>query len=219
MLPLRCRLLALLTRRYCLGCGLIALSVLVLLSGDQCRKHGHCRRNHEIAMHDQVLLNCAPARPKAGRIFSERGLSWIVPAETLSDRLGPQLDELPLFHAQYPVHATGEVHVVGGDEGRDARALDQPDELAEDVLRGRRVKVAGRLVGEEEAWRVGERARNRRALLLAARKLGGTMLEPLGEPESREQLDRARARAGLSALPWMSCGIITFSTAENSGNS
>ena len=42
---------------------------------------------------------------------------------------------------------------------------------AEHLLRGARVEVAGRLVGEQDARRVGDRARDRDALLLAARKL------------------------------------------------
>ena len=82
-----------------------------------------------------------------------------------------------------------------------------------------RIEVAGRLVGQQQPGRVGERAGDRRALLLAARELRRPVIEPLAEPQHAEQLAgpllgrRAAARRGSSAA------CTTFSSAENSGSS
>ncbi|RYI19316.1 MAG: cupin domain-containing protein [Acetobacteraceae bacterium] len=67
-----------------------------------------------------------------------------------------------------PVHATGEIHVVSGDQRGEAGGADQGDQDPEDVRRRVRVEVAGGLVGEQQARAVGDRARDGDALLLAA---------------------------------------------------
>jgi hypothetical protein len=56
------------------------------------------------------------------------------------------------------------------------------------------VKIAGRLVGEDQRRLVGQRARNGDALLLAARQLRRAMVEPLRQPENAEELVGALAR-------------------------
>ena len=56
------------------------------------------------------------------------------------------------------------------------------------------VEVAGRLVGEHQWRAIGERARHRDPLLLAARQLGRTMVEPLTQPQLGQQLGRPGAR-------------------------
>ena len=68
--------------------------------------------------------------------------------------------------------------------------------VAEHVVRRLRVEIAGRLVGEQHARRVGDGARDRDTLLLAARKFGGAMVLALGEAEIVEQFARPRARLG-----------------------
>src|SRR5438270_1937576 len=50
------------------------------------------------------------------------------------------------------------------------------------------VKVAGWLVGEDQRRLVGERPRDRHALLLAARELRRTMIQPFGEAERAKQV-------------------------------
>jgi hypothetical protein len=42
-----------------------------------------------------------------------------------------------------------------------------------------RIEIAGRLVGEEELWAVGDGARDRHALLLATGELRGAVIEAL----------------------------------------
>ena len=92
-------------------------------------------------------------------------------------------------------------------------------------MRGARVEIAGRLVGQQEAGIVDQRARDRDALLLAAGELAGRVAlavaeseqvqrraRPLGprrgagrpgggvEQRQRDVLERARAREQVEAL-------------------
>ena len=53
----------------------------------------------------------------------------------------------------------------------EAGRADQLRQRLEHVVRGARVEIAGRLVGEQEPRRVRDRARNRDALLFAAGQL------------------------------------------------
>ena len=65
---------------------------------------------------------------------------------------------------------------------------------------GVRVEVAGRLVGQDEARPVDQRAGDRHPLLLAARELAGVVVEPLAEADPLQRLRGAApaARAGRS---------------------
>ena len=61
--------------------------------------------------------------------------------------------------------------------------------------RGRRlIEVAGRLVAEQQPRLPDERARNRHALLLAARQLRRAMIDAIGEADLLDQRLRARGR-------------------------
>ena len=62
----------------------------------------------------------------------------------------------------------GELHVVGGDQGGEARGAHELRQRVEHMVGGVRIEIAGRLVGEQDARRVGDRAGDRDALLLAA---------------------------------------------------
>src|SRR5205085_11808627 len=59
-----------------------------------------------------------------------------------------------------------------------------------DVFGRGRVEVAGRLVGEHDAGMDGKSPRDRDALLFAAGKLAGPVVETLAEPDTLEQLER-----------------------------
>ena len=83
---------------------------------------------------------------------------------------------------------------------------------------GAGIEIAGRLVGKEQQWPVGKRARNGHALLFAAGKFGRTMIEPRGQAEPRQAGRGRAASAACGFAPAMSCGIMTFSSAENSGS-
>ena len=58
------------------------------------------------------------------------------------------------------------------------------------------VEGAGRLVGQDDLPAVHQRAGDRHALLLAARKLARPVLEAVAQAERAEQLGRARAALG-----------------------
>ena len=83
-----------------------------------------------------------------------------------------------------------DVGVVGGHEHGHAELVDPQQEL-EDLPADQRVEVAGRLVGDDDARVVDERARDRGALLLAARELLRVLLGLVGQPDEREDaIDR-----------------------------
>ena len=68
-------------------------------------------------------------------------------------------------------------------------------EQVHDLARHQRIEVAGRLVGEQEARLAGERARDRDALLLAARELRRQVLHARGEADELQRLLDARRRS------------------------
>jgi hypothetical protein len=57
---------------------------------------------------------------------------------------------------------------MGGHDDREAGSLHQLGERGEHVVGGARVEISGRLVGEQNARRIGDRARDRDPLLLTA---------------------------------------------------
>ena len=77
---------------------------------------------------------------------------------------------------------------MGGDEGRELRGADDGDQGLEDAAGGVRVEVAGGLVGEQQARRIGDRAGDGDALLLAAGEFAGAMIEALAEAEEGQEL-------------------------------
>ena len=84
-------------------------------------------------------------------------------------------------------------------------------------LPGRRVEVAGRLVGEDHARLDGERAGDRDALLLAARELRRQVVGALGEADLARAAPRARWRSPTSETPVGASFASTFSSAVSVG--
>ena len=72
-------------------------------------------------------------------------------------------------------------------------------EQLDDAAAGVAVEISRRLVGEEDARRVRERAGDRHALLFAAGQLHGEVVQAVAEPDAMQQLARAVGRAGLAA--------------------
>ena len=103
------------------------------------------------------------------------------------------------------------------DDGAAVRA----GELAQQLhhrQRGLGVERGGRLVADEDRRVAAERARDRDALLLAARQIGGQVVHARAEPDELEQPARPR-RAGPSrrgSFIWIA--IATFSSAVSAGN-
>ena len=90
------------------------------------------------------------------------------------------------------------------------------EQAVDDEPAGRAVEIAGRLVGEQQRGLGNQGARDRHALLLAARKLPGIMAEAMAEPDPRERRPAAASKA--SRRPASSSGIATFSSAVIVGN-
>ena len=86
------------------------------------------------------------------------------------------------------------VEVVGGDDGGDAGSAHQFAQRGKDPFGSADIEIAGGLVGQKNPRRVGDGARNRDALLLAARKLRRPMRQAILEPEI-DSNSAARVRA------------------------
>src|ERR1051325_9584724 len=106
----------------------------------------------------------------------------------------PDLHHAAILERHAAVHPLRQLHVVGGDDGGQPGCAYELGKRVEDMARGARVEVAGRLVREQDARRIGNRSRDRDALLLAAGELRRPMLQPLLEAEIAEQLVGALAR-------------------------
>ncbi len=87
-----------------------------------------------------------------------------------------------------------------------------------DFVGGMRIEVAGRFVGQHQLRPQHHRARDRDALLLAAREFGGPAMSLSLEPDQLQHLGRARLRISWSAIRAISPGIITFSSALKSAS-
>ena len=77
-------------------------------------------------------------------------------------------------------------------------ALHELHQRLEDVIGGVRIEISGRLVGEQHPRRIGDRARDGDALLLAAGQFGGPVRDALAETEIAQNF--RRALDGLGAL-------------------
>src|SRR5260370_28446932 len=65
----------------------------------------------------------------------------------------------------------GDAHIMGDDKNRQPKLTVQLAQQPQNLVRCRRVELAGRLVGEQQRRAIGKRHADRRALLLAARDL------------------------------------------------
>src|SRR6187431_1850020 len=89
--------------------------------------------------------------------------------------------EAAVADAEAALRAAGETGVVGRDDDGRAAVGGEAGEDVDDLAPGRRVEVAGRLVGEDHVRLDGERARDRDPLLLTAGKLPRQMVGALRE--------------------------------------
>ena len=108
-------------------------------------------------------------------------------------------DDVAVGEEQHAVGDRRGVRVVGDHHGRLAERVDRVAQQREDLAAGRRVEVAGRLVGEHHAGPRDERAGDGDALLLAARELGRAVRRGgrRGRPSAIELVEPLRV--GLAA--------------------
>ena len=142
----------------------------------------------------RIATDCGAAVTSALSECSRRlGSAQAEAPATSGARPQRHLDDLAVLQRDAAVHARRELHVVGGDQRREAGGAHQLRQRVEHMVGGARVEIAGRLVGQQDARRIGDRARDRDALLLAAGELApaGASSRSL-EAEIAEQLGRAR---------------------------
>ena len=102
--------------------------------------------------------------------------------------------EYALAHFVSPPRAPGQFQVVGDeDEAEGFRPLQLLEQI-DDVGLGVLVEIAGRLVGEQQRRRIDERTGNRDAALLAAGHAAGIRIGALPQPDTCQQIVRARIR-------------------------
>ena len=82
----------------------------------------------------------------------------------------------------------GEVEIVGGHHRSDAGLAYKLEKLLEHPLGGMWIEIAGRLVGKQDFWIIGDGARDSDSLLLAARQLRWPMVPALLKAKRAEQL-------------------------------
>ena len=83
---------------------------------------------------------------------------------------------------------------MGGDEGRHPCACNLLEKRVEHPLGGFRVKVTGRLVGQNQLRLIGQRAADGRPLLLATGEFSWPVLKAPAESKDCQKVFRARFR-------------------------
>ena len=86
---------------------------------------------------------------------------------------------------------------MGGDQRRQTGLAHQVHQGAKHLIRGRRVQVAGRLIGQQQFGRVGQCTAEGDALLLAPRQLCRAVIGALCNPNLRQQI-----KGALFGLGW-----------------
>src|SRR5262249_62374084 len=98
--------------------------------------------------------------------------------------MGP---ERPAFQPQGAVAQAGQFLVVSDDDsGQSLFSLQLPDQSMNLISRAL-IQISGRLVGQEQRWRINQRPGQSDPLPLAPRKLAGTMVGAPGQPDTTEQ--------------------------------
>ncbi len=87
----------------------------------------------------------------------------------------------PVFERHWPVGKATDAGIVRDDDQRVPLGMQPPENIQHNFLVGR-VKVAGRLISQNNLGLVDERTGNAHPLLLAAGELRGQMIEPLAQP-------------------------------------
>ena len=116
---------------------------------------------------------------------------------------GAVLDDQAVAHPDDPLGVLGDVVFVG-DHDDGLAGVVEPAEHLHDLVAGRGVEVAGRLVGQDDVGVVDQRPGDRHALLLAAGELGragGRGGRP-GRPAGPARTVRSWASSVISPLPW-----------------
>ena len=109
-----------------------------------------------------------------------------------------------------------ELRIVRDEHDRRAAPAIDVDQEVDDLVAGAGVEIAGRLVGEQDRRLVGQRPRDRHALLLAAGELRRIVMAP--RPPGRPRRAARPRGAPASGAPAISSGTRTFSHAVSDGS-
>ena len=120
-------------------------------------------------------------------------------------------------HLEHPVRHGRQVPVMGDDDDGLSEAVAEVEEKLVDVFLGIAVQVARGLVGQNDAGAVDNGSGNGYPLLLPAGEFGGLVLQSVAQSQGRKQLRCLPSGVGC-ALRAISAGIMTFSSAVNSGS-
>ena len=199
------------------------------LDVDAFRQHGHVAAAHELLVarlseqrladreqHDHHRDAKAVAEQQERR--APRAQHEVAEREELDHRavLPAIVDDHAVAHVDDAVRGAGEILVVRHDDDRRAVAIHLREQL-DHLGAGLRVELARGLVGEQELRRVGQRARDRDALLLAARQLRRPVVVSRGKSDVGQQLARALQALRRAASCASAIGSSTFSIAVSAG--
>src|SRR6478672_10406341 len=141
-------------------------------------------------------IRLARRAARAMRKFSKKTTACLLSGRSGGGRsgcAGPRRrlvgDDLAVAQQHLAPGVLGDVGLVGDEDHRVAALVELVEEV-HDVLRGRRVKVAGRLVGEQDRRPVDQGARDGDPLALAAGELVGHVGHARAEPHLLERLLR-----------------------------
>ena len=166
-------------------------------------------------------LELAAARPveprhraqQAHRVGMARAVEHVVGGALLDDARR-------IHHVDAVGVARDHAEIVRDDDQRDVELARQILHQLEDLRLDGDVERGGRLVGDDELRIAGEPDRDHHALAHAAGELVRILLEPalgVGDADQLQQLERARARAGLVMPRWMNSGSMICSPIVRTG--
>ena len=103
--------------------------------------------------------------------------------------------------ADNPVHFGSHAFIMRRDQGGAAFLPYQTDKFGENQIRGRFVKITGRLVGQHQFRRIGQRAGDSNPLLLPAGQFARIMIQSRTKPQAAQQCFRS-----------FFCGLLTHTS-------
>ena len=128
------------------------------------------------------------------------------------------LDDAAVFDADDAVGEALEARIVGDDDDGAAVVVASSRSSSITDERGLGVERGGRLVADDDRRVAAERARDRDALLLTAREIGGQVVHRGAEADELEQAARFAARILRASDLFIWIAIATFSSAVSAGN-
>src|SRR5271163_392501 len=120
----------------------------------------------------------ACARGSRASLFSQSVRAMFMPGSLARGCFNlAAVDQSAVVQQENAVHLSREFEIVGSDEAGNAFAAHDLDQRIEHARRRFGIEIAGRFIGEQKLRFVGQRARDRDALLFAPGQLRRAMIE------------------------------------------